>query len=92
MKKKLLVMGVAVISMLSMSACGAVTTPEDTYGEYTAEQMHLQFLSQINNYRRHDPVHIRRTIRKIVFQLNLPAIGQLFDTYFFCFCLQRNHQ
>lgn len=40
MKKKLLVMGVAVISMLSMSACGAVTTPEDTYGEYTAEQMH----------------------------------------------------
>ncbi|MBP5265588.1 MAG: OadG family protein [Lachnospiraceae bacterium] len=39
MKRKLLVMGVAVISMLSISACGAVTTPEDTYGEYTAEQM-----------------------------------------------------
>ena len=39
MKRKLLVMGVAVISMLSVSACGAVTNPKDTYGEYTVEQM-----------------------------------------------------
>ncbi|MBR6281659.1 MAG: OadG family protein [Lachnospiraceae bacterium] len=39
MKKKLLVMGVALISMLSVSACGAVITENTTYGEYTVGQL-----------------------------------------------------
>ena len=40
MKKKLLVLAVALISMLSVSACGTVITENMTYGEYTVGQLH----------------------------------------------------
>ncbi|MCR5641630.1 MAG: OadG family protein [Lachnospiraceae bacterium] len=39
MKKKLLVLAVATISMLSVSACGSTDSANVTYGEYTVEQL-----------------------------------------------------